>query len=32
MQEYLGFCSIALALLRNFWGVELLVWLFNIAF
>lgn len=32
MQEYLGFCSIALALLRNPIGVELFVWFFNIAF
>ena len=32
MQEYLGFCSIALALLRSSIGVELFVWFFNIAF
>lgn len=32
MQEYLGFYGVAFTLSRDFWGVELLVWLFNIAF
>ena len=32
MQEYPGFYGVALALLRNSIGVELFVWLFNIAF